>query len=411
MSEWTTKELKDCGIEVIDGDRGANYPSREEFKPEGYCIFLSTSNIVDDKLQLDHCDFVSQQRDGLLRKGKLTRNDIILTTRGTVGSVAFYHSGIGFDNVRINSGMVILRSDKTFDPTFLYHLFKSSLLKQQYELFASGSAQPQLPIKDLKRVKLIFPLLSIQRKIAAVLSAYDNLIENNTRRIALLERMAEEVYREWFVRLRFPGHERVPVHQGVPEGWEINRLDAIVELAYGKSLTDENRIQGNYPVIGSSGIVGTHMEYLVEGPGIVIGRKGNVGSVHWIDANFYPIDTVYYVKSGLSLHYLYFLMHSLNFLNNDAAVPGLNRSQAYANMLLLPPNAVVDNFVDFASDIFCQKHKLMVSNENLKTCRDMLLSRLLSGKLDAENLDIRFPSGVNEPTDARNLAAVGRNYE
>jgi len=394
MSKWETKELQYCGIDIIDGDRGTNYPSREELQPEGYCLFLSTSNIVDDKFQIDTGDFITEQKDSLLRIGKLIRDDIVLTTRGTVGSVAYYHRRIPYEHMRINSGMVILRCDKTFEPLFLYHLCKSSLLKQQYALFASGSAQPQLPIKDMKRIKLNIPPLPIQRKIAAILSAYDDLIENNTRRIALLEKMAEEVYREWFVRLRFPGYEGVPVHHGIPDGWEIKRLDAIVELAYGKALKDENRIEGIYPVIGSSGIVGTHNQYLVEGPGIIVGRKGNVGSVHWSFASFFPIDTVYYVKSDISLYYLYFLLQSLSFLDNDAAVPGLNRGQAYANKFLMPPVEVINQFSDFVQDIFQQKKNLSESSANLKKTRDMLLSRLLSGKVEVENLEIAFPVGM-----------------
>jgi len=130
-----------------------------------------------------------------------------------------------------------------------------------------------------------------------VLSAYDDLIENNNRRIAFLEKMAEELYREWFVRLRFPGHEKVKIVKGVPEGWAVKKLKEIVEFAYGKALKEEDRIEGNYPVIGSGGIIGYHNAALVKGPGIVVGRKGNVGKVIWTKKDFFPIDTVYFVRS------------------------------------------------------------------------------------------------------------------
>lgn len=248
--------------------------------------------------------------------------------------------------------------------------------------------------EKLLSIKLRIPPLPIQRKIAAILSAYDDLIENNTRRIALLEKMAEEVYREWFVRLRFPGHENVAVKNGVPEGWEVKRLDQIVELVYGKALKDEDRIEGKYPVLGSSGVVGTHTDFLTEGPGIVIGRKGNVGSVHWVEENFYVIDTAYYVKSELSLFYLYSLMQSLNFINNDSAVPGLSRSQAYSIQIIEPELSVIQSFDRFASVIFENKKILNSAVKELKSTRDSLLSRLLSGKLDVENLEIAFPPGM-----------------
>lgn len=134
-----------------------------------------------------------------------------------------------------------------------------------------------------------WPPLPIQRKVSAVLSAYDDLIENNNRRIALLEKMAEELYREWFVRMRFPGYEKVKIVKGVPKGWKVKQLREIVELAYGKALKEEDRIEGNFPVIGSSGIIEYHNTAFVEGPGIVVGRKGNVGKVIWSKKDFFPL--------------------------------------------------------------------------------------------------------------------------
>ena len=267
--------------------------------------------------------------------------------------------------------------------------------KTQMQSISQGTTQDNLSADKLLSIEMRIPPLPVQKKIAAVLSTYDDLIENNTRRIALLEKMAEEIYREWFVRLRFPGHEGVKVVNGVPEGWEVKRLDDIAEFAYGKALKDENRIEGNYPVLGSSGIVGTHNIYLVEGPGIVIGRKGNVGSVHWVEENFFPIDTAYYLKSELSLFYMFYLIKSLNFLNNDSAVPGLNRNQAYANQIILPSQNIIDQFENLISSIFVQKKLISVSVNLLKTTRDALLSRLLSGKIDIENLDIAFPPAMS----------------
>jgi len=97
--------------------------------------------------------------------------------------------------------------------------------------------------------------------------------------------------------MRFPGHEKVKFKKGVPEGWKIVRLKEILELCYGNALKQTDRKEGGCPVYGSSGVVGYHNKFLVKGPGIIIGRKGNVGSIHLTDNNFYPIDTVYFVKS------------------------------------------------------------------------------------------------------------------
>ena len=126
-----------------------------------------------------------------------------------------------------------------------------------------------------------------QKKIAAILSAYDDLIEINKGRIALLEKMAEEIYREWFVRFRFPGWEQTAFEKGIPVGWDVKTLGSIVELVYGKALKSEDRCDGNYPVYGSSGVVGYHNEALVKRGGIIVGRKGNVGSIHWCDKPFF----------------------------------------------------------------------------------------------------------------------------
>lgn len=289
------------------------------------------------------------------------------------------------------SYLVRLRIVPEVDAKFIGVIVESENYKQFVHSNMGGSAQPQANAQILTSYPLRLPPLAVQRKIAGILSAYDDLIETNTRRIALLEAIAQEVYREWFVRLRFPGHHRVAVRNGVPDGWAEKRLDDIAEFAYGKALKEENRIEGDFPVLGSSGVVGTHNSYLVEAPGIVIGRKGNVGSVHWVDENFFPIDTAYYVKSDLSLHYLFYLVQSLNFLNNDAAVPGLNRSQAYANAVLLPTRELITKFAEFAADVFSQKKTLGTQNRNLAETRDALLSRLLSGKIDVANVDVRVP--------------------
>ncbi len=116
-----TKKLGDV-FEIIDGDRGVNYPSKTEFTKSGYCVFLNTKNVPSSGFDFSNIDFISKERDELLRKGKLSRNDIVMTTRGTIGNVAIYTEDFPFDCIRINSGMVILRSKSNYDRTYLYTL-------------------------------------------------------------------------------------------------------------------------------------------------------------------------------------------------------------------------------------------------------------------------------------------------
>ncbi|MGE0133466.1 MAG: restriction endonuclease subunit S [Blastocatellales bacterium] len=327
-------------------------------------------------------------------KWKQQKPGVVIGRKGTLGTVHYISI-----NYWPHDTTLWVKDFKGNDPRFLCYFLQTLHL----ENFDTGASNPTLNRNHLHKIKVRFPKAPIQRKIAAILSAYDDLIENNQRRIALLERMAEEIYREWFVRMRFPGHEQVKFEKGVPEGWEIKRLGEVIELCYGKALKEDERVPGEFPVYGSSGVVGTHNKPLVAGPGIVVGRKGNVGSVHWTDRDFYPIDTAYYVKSNISGYYLFFLLHSMNFINNDAAVPGLNRNQAYSNKFFLPEKRLILEFSRVTEYLFTMKQKLTKKNEMLRATRDMLLSRLISGTLSVENLDIQFPPRMlnDAATEAR----------
>lgn len=266
----------------------------------------------------------------------------------------------------------------------------------QMRSISQGTTQDNMSLEKLMSLKFPVPELKQQRKVAAILTTYDDLIENNNRRITLLEKMAEEIYREWFVRFRFPGWQEAEFEKGLPGGWSIKKLSAILTLQYGRALKNEDRIEGAVPVYGSSGVVGLHNEALVRRPGIIVGRKGNVGSIHWSDVPFYPIDTVYYVESDLSEHFLYYLMHSVNFINNDAAVPGLNRKQAYSNEVLVPEDGLIGQFEELVKPLHDQKKGLSKMNDNLEKTKNQLLPRLISGKLSVENLDIQFPPSMQD---------------
>ena len=289
------------------------------------------------------------------------------------------------------SHLIRVRLDrKIADPLFYFYYFSSPSGKANVQSLVMQVAAAGIRGSELAKLKI--PRLSLlrQRRIASILSAYDDLIENNTRRIAILEEMARRIYEEWFVRFRFPGHENVRMVESelglVPEGWCKRKLGDDIELAYGKALKSEERIAGEVPVYGSSGIVGYHNASLVGGPGIIVGRKGNVGSVYWSDVPFYPIDTVYFVKTPLPFHFVFFNLKQQNFLNNDAAVPGLNRNQAYALPLLLPDGDLLAAFETRCGPLLEFARLLAKTNTNLRTTRDLLLPKLISGELDVSDL-------------------------
>src|SRR5260370_6481648 len=201
-----------------------------------------------------------------------------------------------------------------------------------------------------------------------------------------LKEIADRLFHEWFVKFRFPGHTTTTFVETAkartPAEWSRRTLSDLIELRYGKALKADQRVPGPFPVYGSSGVVGWHNNYLVEGPGIVVGRKGNVGSVHWSREAFYPIDTVFYVSTSWPKTFVFHVLQSQQFLNSDSAVPGLNRDQALRSSINLPPIALAIEFHRHANEYFQFMAKLGDINKNLRAARDLLLPRLISGEID-----------------------------
>ena len=171
----------------------------------------------------------------------------------------------------------------------------------------------------------------------------------------------------------------------IPEGWRVGTVGDLLELAYGKALKANDRQGGNIPVYGSNGQVGWHDERLVEGPGIVVGRKGNPGIVKWTQSDFFPIDTTFYVvprNKSQKLHFLFFALadQDLPSVAADSAVPGLNRNLAYMNTQLVPDGPTVDRFNDHAEMLFTRHYSLEEESRTLATLRDALLQKILGGE-------------------------------
>ena len=241
--------------EIIDGDRGKNYPKQDEFYPQGYCLFLNTGNVTKEGLTFKENQFITKEKDEALRKGKLKRGDIVYTTRGTVGNAGYYNSSVPYENVRINSGMVILRANgEIVDARFLYQILKSEYYRPYFKQYCTGSAQPQLPIKNFSQIYLNVPDIKTQHRIADILSAYDELIENNQKQIKLLEEAAQRLYKEWFVDLRFPGHENTKIVDGVPEGWIKEEIGKIIKKVHRTKqiVASEYKDEGSIPIVDQS---------------------------------------------------------------------------------------------------------------------------------------------------------------
>lgn len=172
------QEFNNEMFEIIDGDRGVNYPHGNDFSDDGYCLFLNTGNVRKDGFNFDNLMFITKEKDEQLRKGKVSLNDVILTTRGTVGNVALFDQDIKFKHVRINSGMVLLRPNlKKITPRFLFSLIQMPIIQEQFKQANSGTAQPQLPIINLRRIKIPLPPLSLQQKFASIVKEVEAIKE------------------------------------------------------------------------------------------------------------------------------------------------------------------------------------------------------------------------------------------
>ena len=159
--------------DIIDGDRGKNYPKSEEILDDGYCLFLNAKNVTQKGFDFESCNFITREKDDALRNGKLSRGDVVLTTRGTVGNLAFYSKNVPYDNIRINSGMVILRMNRSIlNEIYFIELFKMKLSDIK-EKIASGSAQPQLPISTMNKIILMIPPLELQNQFASFVKEID----------------------------------------------------------------------------------------------------------------------------------------------------------------------------------------------------------------------------------------------
>lgn len=372
--------------EIIDGDRGKNYPKQDEFYPQGYCLFLNTGNVTKEGLIFEENQFIMKEKDEALRKGKLKRGDIVYTTRGTVGNAGYYNSSVPYENVRINSGMVILRSNgKIVDARFLYQILKSEYYRPYFKQYCTGSAQPQLPIKNFSQIYLNVPDIKTQHRIADILSVYDNLIENNQKQIKLLEEAAKRLYKEWFVDLRFPGHENTKIVDGVPEGWNRGLLKELISVNYGK---DHKKApdDGNIPVYGSGGLMRKCNKSLFSGEAVLIPRKGSLNNIMYVDETFWTVDTMFYatMKQPHTAVFVYFFVKAFDMysMNIGAAVPSMTAKILDAMDVVIPDKETMEKFDKRAKTYFNKIKTLQGQNDRLKIARDLLLPKLMSGEVE-----------------------------
>lgn len=292
-----------------------------------------------------------------------------------------------FTNQQINSVVV---NDAEHDPFFVYHLLTT--LRDELKANAGGAATPIINKTAFSKIEVSVPPLPDQRRIASILSAYDELIENNQRRIRILKNMARSLYREWFVHFRYPGHESVPLADSplgqIPRGWECGRLDEVLVLQRGFDLPKGKREDGTVPIMAATGINGFHSIAKVKAPGVVTGRSGSIGTVLYVQEDFWPLNTALWVKEFPKSEplFAYYLLSSLELkqFNSGAAVPTLNRNDVHGVQVVIPPRELQQRFQLIAGAMLKQVETLQRQTANLRRTRDLLLPRLLSGDINIQ---------------------------
>ncbi len=259
------------------------------------------------------------------------------------------------------------------DVRFTYYLLQTLDLTG----FNSGSVQPMLNRNYIRNFPVTAPDQLGQQAISAVLGALDDKIAINDR----LAQSAFDIGEAMFIRLNSAATSIVSVAD-------------VIELKYGRSLPAVDRTEGKFPVYGSGGVSGTHDSALVEGPGVIVGRKGTVGTVYWSDGSFFPIDTTFYVEPrqrNMPLEFTFYMLRylGLDSMNSDSAVPGLNRTNALALPIRMPNDADLQSFATVVRPLFALRQSLSVESSSLARIRSTLLPKLMSGEIrvrDAEKV-------------------------
>ena len=265
--------------------------------------------------------------------------------------------------------------------------------------YITGAAQPKLSQANLKRISLKLPPYADQQKIATILSTYDDLIENNLRRIKILEEMAQNLYREWFVKFRFPGHEHARMVNSplgeIPEGWVTATLGNLVSIRKGKNITKKTIMPGNVPVV-AGGITPAyyHNTANTQNPVITISASGaNAGFVNLYYEDVWASDCSV-IDSGVTQHVYYFNLllkerqYEVTRLQRGAAQPHVYPKDLMALEVCAAPDEVLEMFGSQIEPIFRMIRNLKSRNNNLRQTRDLLLPKLISGELDVSELDI-----------------------
>ena len=405
MSEWKFLTLKEAELEFIDGDRGVNYPKKSELLPEGDCVFLNTGNVRQNSFDFSNLDFITKEKDNLLRNGKLQRDDIVLTTRGTVGNVALYSQEVPFSNIRINSGMVIIRVNKNFwHPYFIYLFFQSHLFKKQISRLISGSAQPQLPISILETVSIPQLTLDEQKEIIFNIKSINQKIQINNQINQELEAMAKTLYDYWFVQFDFPDQNGKPykssggkmvynpeLKREIPEGWGVESVGNLLDKVTKAEKIENNSIEfvGRIPVIDQSqkyiagftnnqnSLIQPQNGHVIFGDHTRVVKYINFDYARGADGTQVLISN----NENISNVLLYHMIEDFDLSNYGYA---RHFKFLKEKLVIVPDKKISLQFANKADVIYKKIRNNIFENQELTQLRDWLLPMLMNGQVKVE---------------------------
>lgn len=417
MSNWQTVKLGDC-TEIARGSSPRPINDNAYFD-KGTIPWVKIADATASfKYIYETKEYVNEY--GASYSRKLPPGSLIVAASGTLGFAIF----LGVEGCVHDGWMYFKRIDEgKLHKQFLYYLLNT--LTKSFNAFSYGAAIQNINTDILRNTEFRIPTLIVQKRIAAILSTYDELIENNQRRIALLEKMAEEIYREWFVRMRFPGHEKVKKIKGVPEGWcvaELKELASINPSSINRQGNPESILYVDISSVSTNRIDDVTPYISANAPGRAR-RRVKHGDIIWSSVR--PANRAYcliyeppenlIVSTGFAVirpnsatpfTFLFFAVTSNPFVDQmttvakGAAYPATSFDDFEKAKLLVPTEDLLRTFHEKTEPMFRQRHFLQQQSERLRKTRDMLLPRLISGKLSVEHLDIQFPPGMEESAHA-----------
>ena len=377
--KWEKVRLEDCCYSISDGDHQPP-PKAQQGIP-----FVTISNI-NSMNQLDFSDtmFVPKEYyQSLDEKRKVRKGDVLYSVVGSFGIPVLIKEERPFVFQR---HIAILRpKEDIVDSGFLFYTMLNRDFYAKADAVAIGAAQRTVSLGSLRNIKIDVPSLESQKHIADILSAYDDLIENNQKQIKLLEEAAQRLYKEWVVDLHFPGHENTKIVDGVPEGWSRGLLKELISVNYGK---DHKKApdDGNIPVYGSGGLMRKCNKSLFSGEAVLIPRKGSLNNIMYVDETFWTVDTMFYatMKQPHTAIFVYFFVKAFDMysMNIGAAVPSMTTKILDAMDMVIPDKETLEKFDKCEKTYFNKIKTLQGQNERLKTARNLLLPKLMNGKVE-----------------------------